>query len=67
MDSLIGKRAKVTKTIDNIQAHGQVKVNGMEWAARSTDDEVILSGTVVTIIEISGVKLIVKREAKTDA
>ncbi len=69
LDSLIGKSARVTKTIDNIQAQGQAKVNGMEWTARSADDDVVIpEGTVVTILKISGVKLIVeeKKEGKED-
>ena len=69
VDSLIGKSAKVTKTIDNIQAQGQVMVNGMEWTARSEDDDAVIpEGTVVTIRRISGVKLIVteKKEGVED-
>lgn len=59
-ESLVGRSAKVTKDINNIQAEGQVIVGGMEWTARSTDDAVLIpAGTIVTIQGISGVKLIV--------
>ena len=55
-NSLIGKKAVV------IQAQtGQVRINDIEWTARSADDEKIGEGTVVTIEEIRGVKLIVKQ------
>lgn len=65
VDSLIGKSAKVTKTINNIQSEGQVVVNGMEWTARSSEDDVTIpEGTIVTILEIKGVKLIVKQQNK---
>ena len=61
-DSLVGKKARVTKTIDNIAGEGQVVINGMEWTARSLEDEVkIAEGAVVIINKISGVKLIVSK------
>lgn len=60
-ESMVGKKAIVTGTIDNIRAEGQVTVSGMEWSARSTSDDIIIKeGTVVTIVAISGVKLIVE-------
>lgn len=69
VESLVGRSAKVTKSINNIQAQGQVVVGGMEWTARSTDDAVLIpEGSVVTIHGISGVKLIVseKKEEGTE-
>ncbi len=60
-DSLIGKIAIVTEKIDNIAATGAVKVQGEEWTARSTKEEIIEEGTKVKIIEISGVKLMVDK------
>ena len=68
-ESLVGRSAKVTKSINNIQAQGQVVVGGMEWTARSTDDAVLIpEGSVVTIHGISDVKLIVseKKEEGTE-
>lgn len=60
-ESIVGKKAIVTGAIDNIKAQGQVTVAGMEWTARSTSDDVkIAEGTVVTVVAISGVKLIVE-------
>ena len=60
-ESIVGKKAIVTGTIDNIKAQGQVTVAGMEWTARSTSDDIVIAeGSVVTIVAISGVKLIVK-------
>lgn len=59
VDSLIGKLAHVTEDIDNIDAHGQAKVNGLEWSARSADGKPIPKGTLVRIDHVEGVKLIV--------
>ena len=67
-ESIPGKRGKVTETIDNISETGRVKLEGMEWTARSVDDGIIPESTIVEVIEISGVKLIVKtcEERKED-
>lgn len=60
-ESIVGKKAIVTGAIDNIKAQGQVTVSGMEWTARSVSDEVTIpEGSIVTIVAISGVKLIVE-------
>ncbi len=62
-ESLIGQYAVVKKEINNIQATGQVSVQGMDWAARCKDEqEIIPEGTTVRILEIQGVKLIVEKE-----
>lgn len=60
-NSLIGKKAVVIQEIDNLAQTGQVRINDIEWTARSADDEKIGKDTVVTIQEIRGVKLIVKQ------
>ena len=60
VDSLIGQVAKFTKEIDNLNNQGQVVIKGMEWTARSVEDKVIEVGTMVTVEEISGVKVIVR-------
>lgn len=60
-ESIVGKKAIVTDAIDNIKAQGQVTVSGMEWSARSVSDDIVIAeGAVVTIVAISGVKLIVE-------
>lgn len=64
VDSLIGKLAHVTEDIDNIDAHGQAKVNGLEWSARSADGKPIPKGTLVRIDRVEGVKLIVSPASK---
>lgn len=61
-EGLVGKEALVTIAIDNIHAQGQVIVDGQDWSARSLDGGRIDAGVRVIIQEISGVKLIVKKE-----
>ena len=61
-DAVIGQKAVVTERISNIEETGAVKVMGKEWTARSVGDEVYDVGDVVTVKEISGVKLICNKE-----
>lgn len=61
IESYIGEKVIVTATIDNMNSMGQVKINGVEWTARNIDDEILPVGTEVTIQQVSGVKLIVKK------
>ena len=66
IESMIGRQAVVVGEIDNMQSVGQVSVNGMEWSARSTINELEISvGRVVVIRAVDGVKLIVE-ENKTN-
>jgi membrane protein implicated in regulation of membrane protease activity len=62
-DSLIGKYAKVTTEINNMESKGAVVLNGQEWTARALLDEKIYpAGTMVEVKDIRGVKLIVSKE-----
>ena len=61
IESMIGRQAIVVSEIDNMQGVGQVSVNGMDWSARSTINELKISvGRVVVIRAVDGVKLIVE-------
>ena len=61
IESMIGRQAIVVGEIDNMQGIGQVSVNGMEWSARSTINELkIAVGHLVVIRAVDGVKLIVE-------
>ena len=58
-DALLGQTAIVTEELNNPAQSGAVRVNGLEWSARSIDDAVTVEkGQLVVIREISGVKLI---------
>ena len=64
-ESLLGKRAVVIQPINNLAQTGQVRINDIEWTARSADESVeIPASAVVEIKEIRGVKLIVKEDNK---
>ena len=59
IDSVIGAIGIVSVAIDNISAAGQVKLNGMDWTARSTSGDLIPAGTRVRVDRIEGVKVFV--------
>lgn len=61
--SIIGKKALVTKEI-NSHSVGQIKINGEVWSAESQNEDTIPIGSEVEILEISGVKAIVKLAVK---
>lgn len=59
-EGLIGQEAKVITKIDNFNETGSVMINGLEWTARTKNDGIIIMpNTKVTIVKVSGVKLIV--------
>lgn len=59
-DSLIGKKALVTKTINNKKGFGEAAIEGKYWSAVSRDEAMIIDpGQTVVVDEIQGVKLIV--------
>ena len=60
-DMMIGQSAVVTEKINNVFSSGAVKIKGIEWTARSQNDEEIPQGEIVTVEAIEGVKLIVSR------
>ena len=59
VDAIVGTRGVVTAEVDNVCAAGQVKLNGMDWSARSTDGSIIPAGTQVKVDRIEGVKVFV--------
>lgn len=62
-EGLIGKHAKVTAAIDNNSGMGQAVVDGQEWTARSLNEDIAIPiGAIVEIVQIKGVKLIVKQK-----
>lgn len=57
--SIIGKKALVIKEF-NSHSVGQIKINGEVWSAESENDEIIPKDSEVEILQIKGVKAIVK-------
>lgn len=61
VESMKGKVGKVTTDIDNVDAKGMVMIDGVEWTARSQQNDTILKGTLVEVVSVEGVKVIVKK------
>jgi len=59
-EGVVGKHAYVKEEIDNVNATGMVKIDGMEWTARTEKDGIIIPvGALVEVTAIDGVKAIV--------
>lgn len=58
--SIIGKKGIVTVDIDSIKSTGQVKIDGEIWSAIGEDETDIPKGAEIEVLEIKGVKVIVR-------
>ena len=58
--SIIGKKGIVKQTIDPVTGKGQVKIGSETWSAKSADDKKKKKGTEVEVLDIDGVKAVVK-------
>ena len=58
--SIIGKKGIVTKTIDPISGQGQVKIGTETWSAKSADEVKIEKGLEVEVLDIDGVRAVVR-------
>ena len=65
IDAIIGKQGVVLEKIDNLGGAGKVKIDGMEWTARSATGETIEKDTVIIVEKIEGVKVLVTAAAVT--
>src|SRR5690606_25878878 len=63
-ETIKGKTGIVIKEIDNLQGTGQVKVGGQIWSAKTYNDEKVPEDSIVEILDIQGVKLVVKEKNK---
>lgn len=62
-EGIIGKTVRIEERVDNISQTGMAVVNGQEWTVRSEDDNKIIEpGKLVKVVNILGVKLIVREE-----
>lgn len=58
--SIIGKKGIVTKDIIPIEGKGQVRIGTEIWSAKSADDVKIEKGIEIEVVEIDGVKAVVR-------
>lgn len=66
-EGLIGEIVKVTETVDNYAQTGTAVAKGLDWTARSSDNEKkIEAGMLAKVLKVSGVKLILE-EYKEEA
>ena len=61
VDAIVEKTGLVLEQIDNIHGTGRVKLDGMEWSARSTENVVIEEGTLIKVDRVEGVKVFVTK------
>ena len=61
LDRIIGQNILISQTVDNSKNEGLAKINDVEWRVRSYDGEIIEEGELATVVEIEGVKLIVRK------
>ena len=54
-DRIIGQEALVTEQIDRLHSLGAVRIDGVEWSARTEDGSVIAEGSLVRVLRIEGV------------
>lgn len=59
VDAVVGTEGLVTERIDNISSVGRVKLDHMEWSARSTSGESVEVGTRIRVDRVEGVKVFV--------
>lgn len=61
-EGIIGKTIRIAERVDNIRQTGMAVVNGQEWTVRAEEDQEILEPeTLAKVVNISGVKLIVRK------
>ena len=61
VESMEGKVGEVTADINNVLATGTVKIDGMDWTARTDNGEIIEAGEYVKVLRVEGVKVIVEK------
>ena len=59
-DRLIGRTCVVLEKIPSL-SKGTVKIDGVEWSAKTGDNSEVAEGTTVEIAEIQGATLVVKK------
>ena len=61
-EGIIGKTVRISERVSNIDQTGTAVVNGQEWTVRAEKEgEILEAGTLAKVVNISGVKLIVRK------
>lgn len=62
LDLVLNHTGMVVTEINNNLEQGEVKINGIVWSARTEDASILSAQTLVTVVQIKGNKLIVKKQ-----
>lgn len=62
-DKEIGASAVIIEEVDAAVGTGRVRLNGVDWMAVSEDGTVLPVNTIVTVQQVQGAKLIVRKAA----
>ena len=62
IDALIGRKLVAKTDIDNVKGTGKVDMDGTTWLAQSSNDNIVIEkGEEVTVVKVTGAKLIVEK------
>ena len=62
-EEALGKEVRVTQLVDNRQGSGKAIYNGMEWSARSAEDDVTFAPEELAQVKrVEGVKLVLVKK-----
>ncbi len=61
VDALMGSTGRVLEEIDGDKGTGQVQIQGQTWRALSIDGEPIAEDSRVEVLDIRGIKLVVRK------
>lgn len=62
-EEIIGKEVRITESVDNRRGKGKAVYNGMEWTARSAEDDVTFAAEELAKVKsVQGVKLILVKK-----
>ncbi len=61
-DALIGRRGRVSQSIDSQSGTGRVRLDGDDWKAVSSDGSFIPEGSIVTVISRDSIILTVQKD-----
>ncbi|MDO4628972.1 MAG: NfeD family protein [Planctomycetia bacterium] len=59
VDTIVGMEGMVLETVDNLCGSGRVKVNGLDWSAKSENGLIIPKETIIVVKKVEGVTLTV--------
>lgn len=63
VEAVIGRTVRIVEKVDNLADTGRARLDGMEWAAVSIDDDQILSvGEFAVVERVEGVKLVLRNK-----